>query len=131
VNEKRVYSGWIAEHDLGDATDILFLSEISEPLAEALQDDLHRFGDQVSVRYFVSDEKRFLDELQENLVRQIAGDAEADYGSNYSEITGYLWTDEELKVGGHDLLAELRTHKGRYCVLEFTWRAAEQPERNQ
>src|SRR5437868_3327415 len=41
--------------------------------------------------------------------------------SHYSEITGYLWTDENLMVGGHDLLDELRSHKGSFVHLEIAY----------
>jgi hypothetical protein len=41
----------------------------------------------------------------------------ATYRGVLSEYTGYLWTDEDLMVGGHDLLAELKSHLGKFCHL--------------
>jgi hypothetical protein len=51
------------------------------------------------------------------------GLGEADVGHRYSEITGYLWTDEEIMVGGHDLIEELHDHLGKFCHLEITYLA--------
>ena len=48
----------------------------------------------------------------------VMGDANVDLQSRYSEITGYLWTDEDLNVGGHDLLAELKGHVGKWLIME-------------
>ena len=39
----------------------------------------------------------------------------------YSEITGYLWTDEVVKIGGHDLLKEFETHLGKYLYMEIEY----------
>jgi hypothetical protein len=117
----RSYRGYIAEHDQGEATDVLFLTGVSEPLSEAIEDDLDELGSYLTVRYFIADTERSLEELDESLIRQIVGAGEADYHSHYSEITGYLWTDENLMVGGHDLLDELRSHKGKFAHLEITY----------
>jgi hypothetical protein len=43
------------------------------------------------------------------------------YFNAYSEITGYLWTEESLMIGGHDLLEIFRSHVGHYLVLEITY----------
>jgi hypothetical protein len=52
---------------------------------------------------------------------EMLGEGDATFGARYSEDTGYLWTDEELNVGGHDLLGELESHEGRYCLLEIRY----------
>ena len=49
------------------------------------------------------------------------GGIEADFNPRYSEITGYLWTDEELNVGGHDLMAELKSNVGKWLILEIVY----------
>jgi hypothetical protein len=36
----------------------------------------------------------------------------------YSETTGYLWTDEKLQVGGHDLIEELSGSAGKFLIFE-------------
>ena len=46
-------------------------------------------------------------------------DAHARFGACYSEYTGYLWTDEEVLIGGHDLIEELRGCEGKWLLLEI------------
>lgn len=73
---------------------------------------------QVSVRYFVCDKPTPIQDLEENLVKSVLGIANVKYGMNYSDYTGYLWTDEEFNVGGHNLLSELKTNIGKYLYME-------------
>lgn len=73
----------------------------------------------VTLRYYVSDVRQSADELFENFVKTLYGKVEADYGTHYSELTGYLWTDEKLNVGGHDIISELRSHVGKFIHLEI------------
>ncbi|MNJ80064.1 hypothetical protein D3C77_783070 [compost metagenome] len=47
------------------------------------------------------------------------GFCDVGYGARYSELTGYLWTDEYLKVGGHDIIEELRSYVGKWLILEI------------
>lgn len=115
MSESKTYSGWLALHGYGEADDILFLSTLREPLAEELEWIAYK---EVSVRYWITDKEATKDEAQESFVRKLFGEAEVKFGARYSEITGYLWTDEDLNVGGHDLLAELRGHVGKWLILE-------------
>lgn len=116
----RTYRGRITEHDSGDAPDILYLTEIDEPLAEAIRNDINELGAHLTVRYHITDTARPAEDLDESLAH-LAGLGEAAFAHRYSEITGYLWTDEEITVGGHDLLEELRSHAGKFCHLEITY----------
>jgi hypothetical protein len=63
-------------------------------------------------------QKADLDEIKEVNVRALFGAIDTNFAVHYSDMTGYLWTDEDLMVGGHDLLAELTSHTGKYLVLE-------------
>jgi len=82
---------------------------------------MRAFGRYLSVRYFIADAERSREELDESLVRQIIGAGEAEFHHRYSEITGYLWTDEEIRVGGHDLLDELTGCIGKFLHLEIVY----------
>lgn len=115
--KQLIYKGIIEEKDHGDNSCALFLSEYNEPLAELLDSEIYK--KQVSVRYFIANQPETRAQLIEGLIQKLYGDAHAIYQDAYSDYTGYLWTDEELKIGGHDLLSELRTHKGKYCYLEI------------
>jgi molybdopterin converting factor small subunit len=86
-----------------------------EPIAEVLD---YMSGEIVTVRYYTSDKEATEEELQEDfLTNTLYGNLESDYGARYSEITGYLWTDDNLKVGGHDLREELESYAGKYLYM--------------
>jgi len=91
------------------------------PLVERIKGYLWPAGEFASVRYATAstpiDEGKFID-LE---IRTSLGETEAKYYERYSDLTGYLWTDEELKVGGHDLLNELKTYADQYLYLEITF----------
>ena len=113
--KNRTYTGLLSFHSYGEADDILFLSTLNDPLADELQ---WMSGKKVTVRYWITDKEVTKGEAQEGFVRWLVGAADVEFGSRYSEITGYLWTDEELNVGGHDLIEELRSNVGKWLILE-------------
>jgi len=49
------------------------------------------------------------------------GEGEAEYEDVYTEWTGYLWTNESIHVGGHNLLREINSHLGRYLWMEIDY----------
>jgi hypothetical protein len=115
------YRGIIALRYHGEADDILFLEgdgNYGEPLAETISDDLDQHGRYASVRYWTAAAPLDDDAIIEASVRALLGEIDAEYGARYSDITGYLWTDEDITVGGHDLLEELKAQAGRYLLLE-------------
>jgi hypothetical protein len=113
--ELKTYTGLLSLHSWGEADDILFLSSVSEPFAEELQ---WIVGKQATVRYWITDKPATRDEAHEDFVRHVLGAVEGEFGSRYSEHTGYLWTDEKLTVGGHDLIGELKAAVGKWLILE-------------
>ena len=114
ADKERIYTGMLVMGPFGDHESALYLMNTetfrlpSEPLIKTLMEDKY-FHDELTVRYWVSDVPLTKDQLIENTVRQQLGDSEIKYYSHYSELTGYLWTDEEFNVGGHDLKSELRS----------------------
>ena len=114
--ETIVYKGIVREGDYGENWDALFIGENNQPIAEVFEEDFA--AKQVTVKYWTSDEKKTKEEMQEGVLRQLFGDVEANYNDAYSEITGYLWTDEDLNIGGHDLLEEIRSYLGKFIYLE-------------
>lgn len=117
----EVYRGRIIEGVYGDDYTALILSGHTQPLAEQIETDLELYGRYATVRYWVTDTERSCEQLDDNLAKVCVGAVDADYGSVYSETTGYLWTTAELMVGGHDLLAELESYVGRYVHLEIEY----------
>lgn len=127
---ERVYSGTITVRSFGEDDDALFLDPTDphiEPLAGQVAKDIEAHGNTVSVSYWIADGPRTLEQLIENDVKQLMGAADADYDQRYSDVTGYLWTDAELVIGGHDLLAELESEVGRWCRLSIRFGAREVP----
>lgn len=111
----ETYQGLLSLHSCGEADDILFLSSLSDPMAEELG---WMRGKQVTVRYWVTDKPCTRDKASEAAMMIVMGKADVYFNSRYSELTGYLWTDEDLNVGGHNLLAELRSNVGKWLILE-------------
>jgi len=113
--EKKTYTGWLDVRDYGESDDVLFLSGIDEPFAEELE---FMSGGKVTVSYWISDVETGVDAIKEQAISQILGAANVEFHARYSDITGYLWTDEKLNIGGHNLLDELKSSVGKYLVLE-------------
>jgi hypothetical protein len=74
---------------------------------------------QVTVRYYTSKQPAGKDEMKGAFIRTLCGDVSAEFGAVLSEVTGHLWTDDALSVGGHDIVAELQSHIGEYVHLEI------------
>lgn len=128
MSKTQEFKGQIIYRDEYHPGDGIYLAEngrITEPLAD--QFGYHnKYGDkkQVSVRYAINDTNNWpatLDEIAADEVSRLSGDFYADYGAHYSELTGYLWTDEDLTVGGHDLIKVFRENAGKYLWLEIIW----------
>lgn len=122
----KVYTGRIIEQDYREAVYILFLEGNTEPLAEIVARDLYHVGNYVSVSYFISAERKTKAQLEDSLIRVLSGDLEAEYTDHYSDLTGYLWTDENLIVGGHNLIEEFRSYLGKYLYLEITYHGSKE-----
>lgn len=110
------FTGLLSLHSHGEADGILFMSDHSDPVAECVGDKVS--GEQVTVRYWTTDVRCSKQQAMVGAVLSMSGSGHADFGARYSEMTGYLWTDEELKIGGHDLLSELKSKVGRWIILE-------------
>lgn len=112
MEQEKIHSGQLLILNNAEDDEVLFLN--GEPLAQVLE---YLHGNEASVSYYISDKEIDYLNVQEKFTASLFGEINADYGIAYSEITGYLWTDEELQVGGHDLLAELKGYDGKYINL--------------
>lgn len=113
-----VYRGFIRDSEHGDNCSAIFIGECCDPIAEELMNE-EITGRWVSFRYWVSDTEKADAEIKKGALLNLIGCAEADYGDKYSEATGYLWTEANLAIGGHDLLSELESYVGKYILLEI------------
>lgn len=125
---RKIYRGTLGHYDNGEDDEILGVADargdVQEPLAECIKDDIEAYGPYLSVRYFIADQPMSREALTDAWVKTVCGLGEADYAMRYSEITGYLWTDEAIRVGGHDLLEELQGHLGQWLDLEIDYQQA-------
>lgn len=107
--------GWIREGSWGyDVDDALYVGD--NVLALQLEDLV---GTVVSVRYWISDKEMTKDEATEEFLYHLLGILDSEFTPHYTEITGYIGVTEELHIGGHDLLEEIRSHLGSYLILEI------------
>ena len=111
-----IHEGWITIHDFGETSDCVFVGNDRNPLPDELD---YLNGKTLSARYWITDQKATKDEAIEQFLRRIDGSAEIEFHAHYSDITGYLWTDINLTIGGHDLLQELASYAGKYLILEI------------
>lgn len=131
MTETKIYRGRIVVRDYGESTDVLFVDDGSdeydqEPIAEQIADHMDADGRWLSVNYYITDEPHPQEELLEAWLRTVIGASDVEFTVAWSDVTGYLWTDEKINVGGHDLLAELVSHAGRFIHLEITY--AKEPQ---
>jgi hypothetical protein len=122
----KVYNGLLVATNNGEEDDLLGLmikdgsDWHTEILADMIKDDIYN-GNYLSVLYFISDKKLSKDELIEQHLKILYGIGDIEYRVRYSETTGYLWTDEEINVGGHDLLEELKSYFGEWLYMEIEY----------
>lgn len=111
-----VISGKLAEVEHGDGYTMACDGErIMPKVADMLDRPI-----QASARWWLSDKP--LDDAEARVKVQIdhaVGNLVALYEQAFSEITGYLWTDQELKLGGHDLVPIFEANAGRYIWMEI------------
>jgi hypothetical protein len=121
----ETYNGLLVTTSNGEESHLLGIVQGHDVqiLAELVSRDRDEHGRFLSVSYYTSD-KPVADPQAEYLKQLYGGvtDDDVEYRMRYSDITGYLWTDEKLTVGGHDLIEELRGNLGRYLymTIEFS-----------
>jgi hypothetical protein len=113
------FSGIVREDDYGDNWLALFLGDTGDPLAIQIEEADIPEGALVAVRWFASDTPKTIDDAETDLLQALDGVVDAEYGDVWSEVTGYLWTNEWVKVGNHDIIKELRSEVGRFAYVEI------------
>jgi len=119
---KKVYKGWLQKGGMGNDSLCLDTDDDTIKLIDEINSDKEYYGNYLSVSYYISDKEVPIDQIKEEWLKKVMGIAETDYGERYgTELTGYMWTDQQLNVGGHDLLAELESYLHKYLVLEIEY----------
>jgi hypothetical protein len=105
----------------GAAADSWWGSEEDRFLSARVREDMIEYGRFLSVRLWLAKVELSEDDIKREALLNIIGVGKAEYSVAYSEDTGYLWTDDDLMVGGHDLLQRFRDHIGWFCHLEIVY----------
>jgi len=91
-------------------------------LSDSILDFEFKKGEKVFVSYYISDkELKTKEEFLEHYISSIVGSIDTlkcahVYGS---ELTGYMWTEEGLKIDGHDIIKELSSYDNKYCYFSI------------
>lgn len=85
------------------------------------------FESEVSVSYFISDDKKTEAEIQEGWLKQMFGGITAEYETSSYSYSSYTYGtdyDTYLKIGGHDLFDEFSELNDKWCVLKVNVKCA-------
>ena len=72
-----------------------------------------------SIQMLTGDTPIDIDHIDETKIVSMMGFTESKYYHRYSDYTGYLWTEEGFKCGGHDIPKILNSHIGEYIHMEI------------
>lgn len=90
----------------------------TQPLAQ-WADETIRFN-KVNLRFYIDDEP--INDptvaLENYIIYAMGGDVDSTFHGVYSDLTGHLWTEEQFKVGGHDIIKILKSNNGKYLHME-------------
>lgn len=89
------------------------------PFSKEMEDRIDWCGSYASVRFVTCDAPIDPTKIEENLIKSYYGNVEQQYYHRYSDYTGYLWTEEEFVIGGHDLIKILTNNIGKYIHMEI------------
>ncbi len=117
--QQKVFKGKIWTRSNGEDDSALCIGYEPQPFAEVFDEQFS--GKKVTVRYWITTTEMDKQQLQEDLIARIAGAVDAKYYNRYSDITGYLWTEAGVQVGGHNLLNELYRETGKFIYMEVDY----------
>ncbi len=89
-----------------------------------LQEIEDSFEDRIGFEYYVSNTEKNEEEMLKGLLKTYYGALNLmndDYVESGCETCGGSY-ESELKVGGHDLIRELKSHDGKYIFLKIFYR---------
>lgn len=69
--------------------------------------ELKGWKDIMTFSWHISSEPLGFYELEEHMIKTAMGETIAEFRHSYSELTGYLWTTEQLECAGHDIFEEI------------------------
>ena len=99
-------------------------------LSSQIQEDVYKYGDKVNLRYWITDIKPYSrDHLNQYVVDTYYGIVHAEGEMYYSDVTGYLWTEDKIELRNRDIsigtsrniVDELESFVDHYCTLEIEY----------
>ncbi len=91
----------------------------SFPFCKAMEDKCGWRGKYASIQILTGDTPIDINHIDETKIVSMIGEVTSKYYHCYSDLTGYLWTTEEFKCGGHDIPKILSSHMGEYIHMEI------------
>lgn len=89
------------------------------PFSKEMEDRCGWRDRYASIQFLIGDTPVDIDHIEETKIVSMEGLVESKYYHRYSDYTGYLWTEEGFKCGGHDLLNILESNLGKYIHIEI------------
>lgn len=91
----------------------------SFPFTKEMSDKCGWSHKYASIQMLTGNEPIDMEHIDETKLVSMEGDVESEYYHRYSDYTGYLWTEEEFKCGGHDIPKILSAHRDEYVYMEL------------
>lgn len=91
----------------------------SFPFTKEMEDKCGWKNRYASIQMLTGDTPIDLDHIDETKIVSMEGIVDSHYYHQYSDYTGYLWTNEGFKCGGHDIPKILRSYIGKYIHMEI------------
>lgn len=91
----------------------------SFPFTKEMEDKCSWRNNYASIQMLTGDTPIDIEHIDETKIVSMEGDVESRYYHRYSDYTGYLWTEEGFKCGGHDIPEILQSHLGKYIHMEI------------
>ena len=116
--KKKTYRGWLYNCSFNFLAISEEISDSGPSLARLIEDDWSK-GERVFLRNYISDAPMNEEQADEALIQKMYVDdpLEATHVLvAYSEYTVEAW-EQELRIGGHNLIDELETYLGKYAVI--------------
>lgn len=110
-----VVSGKIRRAENGENYDCLYIGR--SPITVMVNNTFTKYKQQVYCCWIISNSFLTPEAALTAAINTANAELDSRYLDRYSDITGYLWTDQNFKVGGHDMEALLRQHIKQYAFL--------------
>lgn len=91
----------------------------SFPFTKEMAEKCGWFGSFANIQMLTGDTPIDIDHIDETKIVSMMGEVDSKYYHRYSDLTGYLWTEEEFKCGGHNIPQILQSHMDEYVHMEI------------